>query len=147
MPNAGNPAPLADLFAAARRAQANAYAPSSKFPVGAALRSSSGAIFAGCNVENAAYPSGICAETAAIAAMVVAGERQIDESVVIGPGTVPLTPCGACRQRLHEFATPLTRIHAAADSGATQAMSLAALLPHAFGPHRLAPMPAAKDTP
>ena len=74
MPNAGNPAPLADLFAAARRAQANAYAPYSKFPVGAALRSSSGAIFAGCNVENAAYPSGICAETAAIAAMVVSGK-------------------------------------------------------------------------
>ena len=147
MPHAGDPAPLAELFAAARRAQAHAYAPYSKFPVGAALRSSSGAIFTGCNVENAAYPAGVCAETAAIAAMVVAGERQIAEVLVIGPGTDPLTPCGACRQRLHEFGTPQTRIHAAADNGATQAMTLAQLLPHAFGPDRLAPQPGAKGTP
>lgn len=93
------------LFSAAVAARAQAYAPYSGFSVGAALRTPSGAIFSGANVENAAYPVGICAEAAAIAAMVVAGERQIAEILIIGEGAALVTPCGACRQRIFEFAS------------------------------------------
>ena len=77
---------LADLFAAAKAAQANAYAPYSRFKVGAALRTQSGEVYSGCNVENAAYPQGSCAEAGAIAAMALAGERRIAEILVIGDG-------------------------------------------------------------
>ena len=93
-----------ELFAAAKAAQANAYAPYSRFHVGAALRSASGAVFAGCNVENAAYPQGACAEAGAIAAMALAGDRRIAEILVIGDGEALCTPCGGCRQRIREFA-------------------------------------------
>ena len=137
MPNAKAPDDLAALFEAALRARDHAHAPYSRFPVGAAVRSASGAIFAGCNVENAAYPSGICAETAAIAAMVCAGEREIAEILVLGEGDEPLTPCGACRQRILEFATPHTLIHCASAAGPGVARTMEELLPHAFGPGRL----------
>ena len=137
MSNAGASADLSALFEAARAARAMAHAPYSRFKVGAALRSDSGAVYAGCNVENAAYPSGICAETAAIAAMVTAGERRIAEILVLGEGAEPLTPCGACRQRILEFATSLTRIHCASEAGAALTRSMDELLPHAFGPDRL----------
>ena len=99
-------AALADLFAAAKIAQANAYAPYSRFKVGAALRSQSGAVYSGCNVENAAYPEGFCAEAGAIAAMALAGERRIAEILVVGDGDALCTPCGGCRQRIREFADP-----------------------------------------
>ena len=138
MSNAGASADLSALFEAARAARAMAHAPYSRFKVGAALRAASGAVYAGCNVENAAYPSGICAETAAIAAMVTAGERRIAEILVLGEGAEPLTPCGACRQRILEFATPQTRIHCASAAGAALTRSMDELLPHAFGPDRLA---------
>ena len=138
MSNAGASADLSALFEAARAARAMAHAPYSRFKVGAALRADSGAVYAGCNVENAAYPSGICAETAAIAAMVTAGERRIAEILVLGEGAEPLTPCGACRQRILEFATPRTRIHCASEAGAALTRSMDELLPHAFGPDRLA---------
>src|SRR5271157_3086455 len=95
--------PLAALFAAARAAQANAYAPYSRFKVGAALAAASGAVFSGGNVENAAYPEGVCAETSAISAMARAGERRIAEILVIGDGEGLCTPCGGCRQRIREF--------------------------------------------
>ena len=106
-------AALAELFAAAKAAQANAYAPYSRFKVGAALRTPSGAIFSGCNVENAAYPEGSCAEAAAIAAMALAGERRIAEILVIGDGEALCSPCGGCRQRIREFAGPSIAIHVA----------------------------------
>jgi cytidine deaminase len=77
---------LAELFAAGKAAQAKAYAPYSRFKVGAALRTESGAVYSGCNVENAAYPQGSCAEAGAIAAMALAGERRIAEILVIGNG-------------------------------------------------------------
>ncbi len=96
--------PLADLFAAAKAAQAKAYAPYSKFRVGAALRTPDGAIYSGGNVENAAYPEGWCAETSAIAAMAAAGARRIAEICVVGDGEALCTPCGGCRQRIREFA-------------------------------------------
>ena len=138
MPNAEVPAPLSALFEAALKARGHAHAPYSHFPVGAALRSASGAIFAGCNVENAAYPSGLCAETAAIAAMVCAGEREIAALLVVGDGDEPLTPCGACRQRILEFATPDTLIYCSGASGPGVARTMDELLPLAFGPARLA---------
>ena len=89
-----------DLLAAASAARANAYAPFSNFPVGAALRAASGRVHAGCNVENAAFPQGQCAEASAIGAMVAAGDREIVEAVVIGGGPDLCSPCGGCRQRL-----------------------------------------------
>ena len=126
-----------DLLAAARAAKANAYAPYSRFAVGAAVRAASGAIFAGANVENAAYPVGTCAEAGAIAAMVTAGERTIVEALVVGDGAALVSPCGACRQRLRELASPTTRVHIAGPDGIRATMTLDELLPAAFGPENL----------
>eukprot|EP01034_Spumella_vulgaris_P001194 gene1194-1580_t len=81
-----------------------AHAPYSKFHVGAALRAEDGSIHGGCNVENAAYPQGLCAEAGAIAALVASGHKRILECVVVGPGPEVITPCGGCRQKLREFA-------------------------------------------
>jgi cytidine deaminase len=120
------------LFEAALAAREHAYAPYSDFAVGAAVRTEGGAIFVGANVENAAYPVGTCAEAGAIAAMVAAGSRVIVEALVVGAGPRPLTPCGACRQRLREFAGPLTPIHSADPSGIKTTFTLGALLPEAF---------------
>ena len=128
---------LGQLFAAAKAAQANAYAPYSRFKVGAALRTSSGAIFAGCNVENAAYPQGSCAEAGAIAAMALAGERCIAEILVIGDGEALCTPCGGCRQRIREFAEPATEIHLCGLDGVRRTVTIAELLPLSFGPDNL----------
>jgi cytidine deaminase len=128
---------LAELFAAAKAAQANAYAPYSRFKVGAALRSESGAVFSGCNVENAAYPQGSCAEADAIAAMALAGDRRIAEILVIGDGKALCTPCGGCRQRIREFADLATPIHVAGPEGVRATFTLAELLPESFGPDHL----------
>jgi cytidine deaminase len=128
---------LAELFAAAKAAQANAYAPYSRFHVGAALRTPSGAIFSGCNVENAAYPQGTCAEAGAIAAMALAGERRIAEILVIGDGDALCTPCGGCRQRIREFADASAAIHIAGPEGVRRTFTLAELLPESFGPDHL----------
>ncbi len=126
--------PLSDpLLKAAARVRENAHAPYSGFRVGAALRSASGRLFAGCNVENAAYPEGCCAETGAIAAMVAAGEREIAEIAVIADGPGPVPPCGGCRQRIAEFAPPDARVVMAALNGAVTETTVAALLPGAFG--------------
>ena len=96
---------LEALFDAAKAAQAKAYAPYSRFKVGAAILADDGRIYAGCNVENAAYPEGSCAEAGAIAAMVAGGERRIAEILVVGDGENLVTPCGGCRQRIREFAS------------------------------------------
>jgi cytidine deaminase len=125
------------MFDAARAAQARAYAPYSRFLVGAAVRSASGTIYAACNVENAAYPQGACAETGAISAMVNAGERRIGEILVIGDGEDLCTPCGGCRQRIREFAAPDTPIHIAGPGGVRATFTLDQLLPHSFGPENL----------
>ncbi len=122
------------LFEAALGARAHAYAPYSGFAVGAAIRGARGGLFTGCNVENAAYPSGTCAEQSAISAMIGAGETRIAALAVIASGAHPLTPCGACRQRIREFAEAATPIHAGSLEGARQSFTLAALLPEAFGP-------------
>jgi cytidine deaminase len=124
---------MEELLAAARAARANAHAPYSRFAVGAALRTPEGAIFAGANVENASYPEGWCAETSAIAAMVAAGERRIAEVVVVADHPEPITPCGGCRQRLAEFGTAATVVHAAGPEGLRARWTLGELLPSAFG--------------
>jgi len=93
-----------DLILAASQVRLKAYVPYSNFAVGAALRSASGAIYVGCNVENVAYPEGTCAEAGAIAAMCAGGEYEIVEVAVIAGGDRPVPPCGGCRQKLAEFA-------------------------------------------
>ena len=122
----------ADLIEAARAVRENAHVPYSRFKVGAAIRSASGAVHVGCNVENVAYPEGTCAEAGAIAAMVAAGETQIAEAAVISGGTTPVPPCGGCRQKLAEFAGPEVRVTLATTGGATRTLTVAELLPGAF---------------
>ena len=125
------------LFSAALAAYGKAYAPYSKFPVGAAVLTPEGEIFAGCNVENAAYPQGWCAETSAIAAMVGTGKRRIAEVCVVGGGAGLCTPCGGCRQRIREFAGADAAIHVAGPEGVRASFTLAELLPESFGPENL----------
>lgn len=131
-------AAMKELFDAAAAAQAGAYAPYSRFRVGAALRAGSGRVHAGCNVENAAYPVGTCAEAGAVAAMVVAGDRDIADLLVLGEGPELCTPCGACRQRLREFGGGAVRVHVAGPEGVRRSFTLDELLPHSFGPDNLA---------
>jgi len=136
--------PLPEMLKEALAARSNAYAPYSKFQVGACVKTASGKFYVGCNCENAAYPIGLCAEASAIAAMVAAGEREIAEILVIGgpasgePWIELVTPCGACRQRIQEFGHEGTRIHAAgiAENGKAavqRSFTLGELLPFAFG--------------
>ncbi len=125
------------LFGAARAAQAQAYVPYSRFRVGAAILTPSGAVYPGCNVENAAYPQGCCAEASAISAMVVAGERTIAAILVVGDGDHLVTPCGGCRQRIREFAGPDTPIHIAGPEGLRTTFTLNDILPQSFGPDNL----------
>jgi cytidine deaminase len=128
---------LAALFEAAKAAQARAYVPYSRFKVGAAVRAANGTVFAGCNIENAAYPVGNCAEASAIAAMIMAGETRIMEAMVIGDGTELCTPCGGCRQRLREFAGPDVKVHVADQNGVRRSFTVDELLPVSFGPDNL----------
>lgn len=129
------------LFAAASAARARAHAPYSNYAVGAALLADDGNIYAGCNVENAAFPEGWCAETTAIGQMVMGGAKRIVRAVVVAsridgervPGGRFCTPCGGCRQRLSEFAaSPATEIWAADPDGASQHFTMAELLPAGF---------------
>ncbi len=125
------------LFDAARAAQAQAYAPYSRFRVGAALVDEQGRIHAGCNVENAAYPVGSCAEAGAISAMALAGGRRIMAILVIGDGEALVTPCGGCRQRIREFAAPETPVLIAGPDGVRAQFTFDTLLPASFGPDNL----------
>lgn len=126
------------LFAAAAAAMERAYAPYSKFQVGAAILAENGQVYSGCNVENSAYPEGSCAETGAIAAMVRDGARQIREIVVIGRGDELCTPCGGCRQRIREFAAPEVKVHVCDPQGLRRTFTREELLPASFGPENLA---------
>jgi cytidine deaminase len=126
------------LIAAAQAARLKAYAPYSKFHVGAALLDEYGKIHAGCNIENAAYPQGWCAETSAIAAMIMAGGHAIAEMAVIGSGDLLCTPCGGCRQKIREFARGDVKIHMCSEDGRVmQTFTLDELLPASFGPENL----------
>ena len=128
---------LDELFEAAAAAMARAYAPYSRFPVGAAIRDEAGRVHAGCNVENAAYPVGACAEAGAISRMICEGGTRIAEMLVIGQGDVLCTPCGGCRQRIREFASPDVAIHVAGPEGVRRTFTLDELLPASFGPDNL----------
>jgi cytidine deaminase len=120
------------LLAAASAVRERAYAPYSRFKVGAAIRSASGAIHAGCNVENVAYPEGTCAEAGAIAAMVAAGETRIAEVLVIADSPEPVPPCGGCRQKIAEFAAPDVVVTLCTTDGKARATTVAELLPGVF---------------
>jgi len=126
------------LVQAAIEAMSAAYAPYSKFHVGAAIVTQSGGIHVGCNVENAAYPVGSCAEAGAISAMVLAGHSDIKAIAVAGYGDELCTPCGGCRQRIREFAAPHTPIFICNENGLRHTTSLGELLPLSFGPDNLA---------
>ena len=121
-----------ELFEAARAAMARAHAPYSNFPVGAAIRGAGGAIFSGCNIENASFPEGWCAETSALAHMVMAGERKLVEVAVVAKKMPRITPCGGCRQRLKEFGTADTLVHLCDEGGIMESVRLGDLLPKAF---------------
>jgi cytidine deaminase len=127
-----------DLIEAAKQARLKAHAPYSKFFVRAAVRDEQGRVFAGCNVENAAYPQGWCAEPSAIAALVMAGGKRVTEVAVMGNGDQLCTPCGGCRQKLREFAQDDVRIHCCtADGVLIRTFTLGELLPFSFGPENL----------
>jgi cytidine deaminase len=126
------PAPDPELLAAARAVRDNAHAPYSRFKVGAALRAASGRIFVGCNVENAAYPEGTCAEAGAIAAMVAAGEKRLVAVAVIADSPEPVPPCGGCRQKLAEFGAGDVPVTLATTAGAWQGTTIGGLLPGRF---------------
>jgi cytidine deaminase len=121
-----------DLFEAAREAMRQAHVPYSRFPVGAAIRTDDGAIHAGANIEVVSYPEGWCAETTAIAHMVMAGGRRIAEVAVIAEKLARCTPCGGCRQRLAEFGSADTRVHLCDETGVVETVELGTLLPMAF---------------
>lgn len=123
-----------DLLRLARTMMVRAHAPYSKFHVGVAVRDEDGGIHGGCNVENAAYPQGLCAEAGAIAALVAAGKRRVLECVVIGPGPEVITPCGGCRQKLREFAADEMKVHLCGPDGLHRTVTLGMLLPMSFGP-------------
>jgi cytidine deaminase len=127
------------LLDAARGVRDNAHAPYSGFKVGAAIRAAPGRVHAGCNVENAAYPQGTCAEAGAIATMVAAGDSEIAEVCVIADAPDPVSPCGGCRQKLSEFAGPDVPVTMATLDGRTLTLSMAELLPLAFARSRTPP--------
>jgi cytidine deaminase len=124
-----------ELLETARRVRKKAYCPYSGFHVGAALLDEHGNVHVGCNVENAAYPQGSCAEAGAIAAMITAGGSRIVAIAVAGgdqSSTRACTPCGGCRQRIHEFADENTRIIVKDDNSEWQTYTMAELLPASF---------------
>ena len=115
------------LFDLAQKCRENAYAPYSGFKVGAAIRSANGLYFTGCNVENASYPCGTCAEAGAISAMIAGGERKIAEILIIAD-TTRIVPCGNCLQKIAEFADENTIIHSADLNGIVQSFALSQLI-------------------
>ena len=124
--------PSHDLFPAAVDAMARAHAPYSKFPVGAAIRTVDGRVYAGANIEVASYPEGWCAETTALSQCVMGGGGEIAEVCVVAERMARITPCGGCRQRLAEFGRADTRLHLCDDKGIVETTTLGAMLPLGF---------------
>ncbi|NGO53644.1 cytidine deaminase [Allomesorhizobium camelthorni] len=121
-----------DLFLAAKAAMANAYAPYSKFPVGAAIRTTDGRVFSGCNIEVASYPEGWCAETTALGHYIMGGGGEIAEIAVVAERMARITPCGGCRQRLAEFAGADAKLYLCDDAGVVETVTMGAMLPYGF---------------
>lgn len=120
------------LLDLAQKVSGNAYAPYSKFNVGAAILTDKENYYCGCNVENISYPLGTCAEEAAIASMVANGEKSIKEILIFANCENLISPCGACRQRIQEFASNNCQIHLANTSGIKTTYTFNELLPHSF---------------
>ena len=128
---------IANMLQEATRVRENAYAPYSKFYVGASILSEDGRIFSGCNVENASYSLALCAESGAISALIASGNKKIKAILVVGSGKKLITPCGACRQRIREFAPPETPVYLADENEVRKKVTLVDLLPLSFGPEHL----------
>ena len=126
-----------DLFLAAREAMAKCYAPYSKFPVGAAIRTADGRVFAGGNIEVASYPEGWCAETTALGHYVMAGGGAIVEIAVVAERMDRITPCGGCRQRLAEFARSDTKLYLCDQAGIVETVTMGQMLPYGFEGEKL----------
>ena len=124
-------------IAATNEARNKAYVPYSNYPVGALIVTKNGKTYSGCNVENASYPLGNCAEAAAIASMVLAGEKNIEMIYVMSQNDEGGCPCGGCRQRLREFSDIDTQVILCSPSGVQKRLLLADLLPNSFGPEHL----------
>jgi cytidine deaminase len=131
------PGDLQRLLTAALAARSHAYAPYSRYAVGAAVLDENGTVHAGCNVENAAYPQSWCAEATALGAMLMAGGKRARAVLVSGPGPEIITPCGGCRQKLREFGDDDMLVIAADPSGMKHTWTLGQLLPVSFGPGHL----------
>ena len=125
------------MFKAAKNVRKKAHVPYSKFKVGAALLTENNKIIIGCNVENAAYPQSQCAEASAVGNLVSQGHKSIKEVLVVGSGKLLCSPCGACRQRIREFASLKTPIHMCNINGHLKTSTLGELLPDSFGPQNL----------
>jgi cytidine deaminase len=121
-------------------ARDRAYAPYSHFHVGCCIKTTNNEFFTGFNIENVSYSLTLCAEATAIAAMITAGQKHIAEITIISSGKDICSPCGACRQRIREFASPEALIHMFSASGEQQTNTLAELLPFSFGPQHLEPI-------
>ena len=125
------------MFKAAKNVRKKAHVPYSKFKVGAALLTENNKIIIGCNVENAAYPQSQCAEASAVGNLVSQGYKSIKEVLVVGSGKLLCSPCGACRQRIREFASLKTPVHICNINGHLKTSTLGELLPDSFGPQNL----------
>lgn len=124
-------------IAATKEAMSKAYVPYSNYPVGALIVTDNGNTYSGCNVENASYPLGNCAEASAIASMVIGGEKKIKTIYVMTKNDEGGIPCGGCRQRIREFSDTNTQIIMCSPDGVQQRINLSELLPNSFGPEHL----------
>ena len=122
---------------ATKEAMSKAYVPYSNYPVGALIVTDNGNTYSGCNVENASYPLGNCAEASAIASMVIGGEKKIKTIYVMTKNDEGGIPCGGCRQRIREFSDENTQIMMCSPDGVQQRINLSELLPNSFGPEHL----------
>ena len=126
-----------NYIAATKEAMSKAYVPYSNYPVGALIVTDNGNTYSGCNVENASFPLGNCAEASAIASMVIGGEKKIKTIYVMTKNDEGGIPCGGCRQRIREFSDENTQIMMCSPDGVQQRINLAKLLPNSFGPEHL----------
>ena len=122
---------------ATREAMSKAYVPYSNYPVGVLIVTDNGNTYTGCNVENASYPLGNCAEASAIASMVMGGEKKIKHIYVMTKNDEGGIPCGGCRQRIREFSDSNTEVFMCSKDGVQGRVNIAELLPNSFGPEHL----------